>query len=113
MPPLTTVDAELSSASRHALAAGFTDMLDACQHLQGVHSSNVAAQLDVGVLLSSFGFSGRARYFFEQALKLAPNDQRARVNLAKLARDAAERSRLDAALKQHCASWQPGCWPYD
>jgi predicted O-linked N-acetylglucosamine transferase (SPINDLY family)/SAM-dependent methyltransferase len=46
--------------------------------------------LDLGVLLLNTGFISRAHKCFEQAHVLAPNDLRAWVNLASVARDAGE-----------------------
>ncbi|WP_372826921.1 glycosyltransferase [Polaromonas sp.] len=100
---MTSLAHDLQLASRHAQAARFAEMLAICRQLADAHAGSVPALLDVGVLLSNFGFMGRARECYERALTLAPDDLRARVNLANLARDtgdAAECRRLYAALQQ-------------
>lgn len=53
-------------------------------------TDDVALLLDVGTLLSSYGFLTDARTCYEKAQTLAPTDLRAQVNLANLARDAGE-----------------------
>lgn len=54
------------------------------------NTSDVALLLDVGALLSSYGFLTDARACYERAQAIAPTDLRAQVNLANLARDAGE-----------------------
>ena len=53
-------------------------------------TDDVALLLDLGALLSSYGFLTDARACYERAQAIAPADLRATVNLANLARDAGE-----------------------
>ena len=53
-------------------------------------TNDIALLLDVGALLSGYGFLTDARTCYEKAQTLAPTDLRAAVNLANLARDAGE-----------------------
>ena len=53
-------------------------------------TNDIALLLDVGALLSGYGFLTDARACHEKAHALAPADLRATVNLANLARDAGE-----------------------
>ena len=53
-------------------------------------TNDIALLLDVGALLSGYGFLNDARTCYEKAQTLAPTDLRAQVNLANLARDASE-----------------------
>ena len=78
-------------------------MLALCQELRVTHQDDLAGQLSLGVLLSNYGFLADARICHEQAQALAPNDLRATINLANLARDVgkhAEARRLYAQLLQ-------------
>lgn len=65
-------------------------MLAACKSVLASSSYDVDALLDVGALLSSYGFLGDGRACYKKAQTLAPTDLRAKVNLANLARDAGE-----------------------
>jgi len=65
--------------------------------------TDVASLLDLGALLSSYGFLTDARACYTRAQALDPTDLRASINLANLARDAgehAEARRLYAQLLQ-------------
>lgn len=53
-------------------------------------TNDIALLLDVGALLSGYGFLTDVRTCYEKAQTLAPTDLRAQVNLANLARDAGE-----------------------
>ena len=53
-------------------------------------TNDIALLLDVGALLSGYGFLTDASACYERAYSLAPSDLRATVNLANLARDAGE-----------------------
>ena len=53
-------------------------------------TNDIALLLDIGALLSSYGFLTDARICYTQAQRIAPTDLRAQVNLANLARDAGE-----------------------
>ena len=61
-----------------------------CQRLAADFAIDLAAQLAIGNLLSSFGFLTDARASYERAHFLAPADLRATVNMANLARDAGQ-----------------------
>jgi predicted O-linked N-acetylglucosamine transferase (SPINDLY family)/predicted SAM-dependent methyltransferase len=79
----------------------FAEFLSACRQYLAEASNKLVSLLDVGALLSDFGFLDEARDCFQRARSLAPDDLRALVNLANLARDAgdhAESRRLYAAL---------------
>lgn len=79
-------------------------MLAICQQIVDAHADSVAAQLDVGALLFSFGFLSLARRCFEHSCSLAPNDFRPVVNLANIAResgDHAESRRMYSSLLAH------------
>jgi predicted O-linked N-acetylglucosamine transferase (SPINDLY family) len=92
----------LSLAQSQAQAAHFPEMLGTCQQILAAHSGDVNALLDVGVLLLNFGYLARARECFEGAQLLAPQDLRAPMNLANLARDGGDHAtaqRLYEALQ--------------
>ena len=80
----------LLAAQSHAQSGRFPDMLATCQHIIQTHSEDVDALLNVGTLLLSFGYLTRARECFERVGMLAPNDLRAVLDLANLARDTGE-----------------------
>lgn len=86
-----------------ALAQGgrFAEFLPACRQYLAEAGDKLNNLLDVGALLSDFGFLGEARECYERACAIAPDDLRAMVNLANLARDGgdhAESQRLYAGL---------------
>ena len=92
----------LSLAKSQAQAAHFPEMLGTCQQILAAHSGDVNALLDVGVLLLNFGYLARARECFEGAQLVAPQDLRAPMNLANLARDGGDHAiaqRLYEALQ--------------
>jgi protein O-GlcNAc transferase len=94
---------QLRQAQAHAQSGRFTEMLALCEDIRSNFSDNVDSLLDVGVLLSNFGFLSRARDCYERVCALASDDLRPQVNLANLARDAgkhAESRRLYAELLQ-------------
>ena len=96
-PRLTT----FQQASAYALAGRFDEMLSTCKNLVEISANNVDELLDIGGLLSNFGYLSLAQECFLKVQVLAPNDLRPLVNLANLARDAgdhAESQRLYAAL---------------
>ena len=80
----------LTEAHQRAQAGRFPEMLAACRQILDDPAADVASLLDTGVLLSSYGFLTDARVYYEKAQALAPNDLRATINLANLARDAGE-----------------------
>jgi len=93
---------DLSLAQSQAQSAHFPEMLGACQQIVAAHSDDANALLDVGALLLNFGYLARARECFEGAQLLAPQDLRAPMNLANLARDGGDHAtaqRLYEALQ--------------
>ena len=92
----------LHQAQLHAQAGRLPEMLALCQQLAQTDPIDAESLLGIGALLLNFGFLGHAAACFERARTLAPNDLRALVNLANLARDAgqhAECRRRYAALQ--------------
>ena len=93
----------LNKAQAHAQAARFPEFLALCSQITTASQDDLAALLDVGSLLSNFGFSTPAHASFERARVIAPEDLRAVVNLANLARDRGDHSRArflyDSLLK--------------
>lgn len=84
---------EIRGKLQEAAALGVKGRFAAMRSLgdQLVRGTNeVALLLDIGALLSSYGFLTDARTCYEKAQNLAPTDLRAQVNLANLARDAGE-----------------------
>jgi protein O-GlcNAc transferase len=91
----------LQTVQEHACSGRFPELIAACREILDAHGNRLAALLDVGALLSNHGFLDQARDCCERARKLAPDDLRAVVNLANLARDGgdhAEARRLYAEL---------------
>ncbi|MEP2186126.1 hypothetical protein, partial [Roseibium sp.] len=84
------MDALLQTAQAHAQAARFTEFLALCTEITAGRPNDLTTLLDVGALLSSFGFVSSARECFEQARAIAPRDLRAVVNLANLSRDCGD-----------------------
>lgn len=78
----------LQQAQTCAQSARFIEMLAIGRQIIENFSSSVDAALDVGALFLNFGYLTHARKCFERARMLAPNDLRAIVNLANVARDA-------------------------
>lgn len=94
----------LAQARQLASQARFDDFLEHCRQISERCHDDPNALLGVGSLLFSFGFLAAARQCFMRVRSLAPNDLRAVVNLANLARDAgdhAESRRLYAVLLAH------------
>lgn len=98
----------LELARTHAQAGRFGEMLAICRRIAETEANDADALQGVGALLSSFGYLARARECFERVRTLAPNDLRALVNLANLARDAGDHAdsrrryaALQAALPDH------------
>jgi predicted O-linked N-acetylglucosamine transferase (SPINDLY family) len=73
----------LAFAHTHAQAGRFAEMLSVCQSL--AESANPAALLEIGALLSSYGFLSQAQQCFQRVLASNPNDLSALGNLANLA----------------------------
>ncbi|WP_222932350.1 methyltransferase domain-containing protein [Allochromatium humboldtianum] len=82
--------ATLAIARQHAEVGQFDDFLALCRQISDSLADDPNLQLDIGALLSSYGFLNDARACYEKAQTLAPTDLRAQVNLANLARDAGE-----------------------
>lgn len=80
----------LAVARQHAEAGHFGDFLSLCRQLAKALPDDPDAQLDLGVLLAGYGFFSDAHSCYERARSCQPNDLRALVNLANLARDAGE-----------------------
>ena len=103
---MTTIGYEeaLATARQHAEAGHFADFLKCCRQLGEAFSGDFACQINIGALLSSYGFLTYARDCYERARAIAPTDLRAWANLANLARDAGaqgEARRLFAELLRH------------
>jgi len=93
----------LRQAQQFAQSGRFAEMRVACQQIIDSYVDDIDVLLDVGVLLSNFGFITAARECFARVSGLAPDDLRSLVNLANLARDAgnhAESRRLYADLQE-------------
>lgn len=88
-PPPSHAEA-LTVARQHAETGCFEEFLVLCRQVTGSLPGDLSAQLDTGALLSSHGFLADARNCYEKAKTLAPNDLRATINLANLARDAGQ-----------------------
>ncbi len=89
MPTLTPAHtALLQAAQTHAQAARFPALLTVCRQITEAHAVEFNTLLDVGALLSNFGFLTPARECFGRARAIAPDDLRPLVNLANLARDS-------------------------
>ena len=80
----------LVDAQRLAQCGRFDEMLAICRGMLDASDADVATLLDIGALLYGYGFLTDARRCYQRAQALAPNDLRAQVNLANLARDASE-----------------------
>lgn len=98
----------LQFANAHAQAGRFADLLAVCQQISEAGNDDVESLLDVGALLLNFGYLTHARQCFERVGMLAPNDRRAQVNCANLAREAGDHRQsrrlylaLQAALPDH------------
>ncbi len=92
----------LTLAQSQAQSAQFPEMLATCQQIIADHSGDTNALLAVGSLLLNFGYLTRARDCFERVQLLAPQDLRAQMNLANLARDGGDHAtaqRLYEALQ--------------
>lgn len=96
--PLVSLNWEqqLKAAELAARNGDFDRCLTACNQIVSAEERNAAAILNVGALLSAFGFLRAAERCFESVLSLTPAELGAVVNLANLARDAAEHHRCRA-----------------
>lgn len=79
----------LEEAVAQANAGRFKGLLAYARSLN-LQDHDTSRYLDVGALLSSYGFLTDARTCYEKAQTLAPTDLRATINLANLARDGGE-----------------------
>lgn len=80
---------KLKAAAALGASGCFAEMRSLGDELVG-GTSDIALLLDIGALLSGYGFLTDARACYEKAQFLSPTDLRAQVNLANLARDAGE-----------------------
>ena len=80
----------LKEVHQYAQTGRFYEMLSICRRVLEASDADVAALLNIGALLSAYGFLAAARTCYERTQTIAPADQRAQVNLANLARDAGE-----------------------
>ena len=87
---VTSAPDPLNLARQQAEAGRFAEFRVLCQRLAADSLADLATQLDVGALLSSYGLLSDARACYERAQAIAPTDRRALVNLANLAREAGD-----------------------
>jgi len=80
----------MQEAIRYAQSGRFPEMLEECRPVLDDPDADVASLLDIGTLLSNFGFLSDARTCYTRAQTLDPTDLRATINLANLARDRGE-----------------------
>lgn len=80
----------LNLARQYASAGRFAEMQALCRPLLSGTDVDLACLLDVGALLSGYGFISEARSCYACAQALVPGDLRAAINLANLLRDAGE-----------------------
>lgn len=95
-PALINLRQLLQTAQAHAQAARFSELLADCQHIALAYPDNLNVLLAIGALLSDFGFLTPARESLERACAVAPDDLRALVNLANLARDSGDHAQSRA-----------------
>lgn len=91
-------------AQLHAQSGQFTQMLSTCEEIASANASNPNVLLDLGALLSDFGFVTYAKTCFERICVLSPNDLRPVINLANLAQNVGnhtESQRLYSFLLTH------------
>ena len=86
----TQWQSQLRQATDYANSARNHELLAVCQQVVAVHPGNADALLEVGSLLLNFGFLSRAKECFDRVRVLSPNDQRAVINLANIARDSGD-----------------------
>lgn len=89
---VTSAPDTLNLARRQAEAGQFAEFRVLCRRLAAGSPADLPTQLDVGTLLSGYGFLTEARACYTQAQRIAPTDRRALVNLANLAREAGDHS---------------------
>lgn len=90
----------VQEATGLAQSGRFPEMLAVCRRILDDSGADIASLLDVGALLSSYGFLTDARACYEKAQTLAPSDLRATINLANLARDAGEQAQARGLYAQ-------------
>lgn len=86
--PQPTVSTTLQAPQKLAQLGRFAEMLALYENLIDEYADDFVTLLDLGVLLFNVGFLTQARDCFARATALAPDDLRAQVNLANVARDA-------------------------
>lgn len=77
----------VNAATAHAQSGRFAEFLASCQRVCSAYSSDADALLDVGSLYLHFGYLTLASECFKRVAAIAPNDLRAQVNLANVARE--------------------------
>lgn len=82
---------QIDLARSYAAAGRFDEMLAICRDIC-TKTDHVDMLLATGALLAGYGFLSEARLVYQRARDCAPTDLRAQVNLANLAREAAEHS---------------------
>ncbi|OJJ09073.1 hypothetical protein BKI51_23760 (plasmid) [Alphaproteobacteria bacterium AO1-B] len=82
---------QIDLAKTYAAAGRFDEMLATCRDIC-TNTDQVNMLLATGALLAGYGFLSDARAVYQCARNRAPTDLRAQVNLANLAREAAEHS---------------------
>ena len=80
----------LHNAQEYAKTGHFREMLELCRGIINDYGNDFTILLDVGALLSSYGFLSEANECYERVCSLAPNDLRAVVNIANLACNAGD-----------------------
>ncbi len=88
MNPVDDLMPPLQRAQDFAKAGRFEEMLKVCRQIINNNGDSINILLDVGTLLSNFGFLSDAHECYERACILSPDDLRGVGNLANLARDA-------------------------
>lgn len=78
----------LQQAQQHAQSGRFDEMRASLEQLTCDLTLSLDTLLSKGALLASFGFLSDARLAYELAMQLAPNDMRAKINVANVLRDA-------------------------
>ena len=85
--PVEFADA-IALARRHAETGELSRFFGLCIEIADAFPTDLSAQLEVGSLLSSYGFLSSAQACYEKAHAIASDDMRATVNLANLLRDS-------------------------
>ncbi len=78
----------LQQAQQHAQSGRFDEMRASLWQLSSDSLMGIDTLLSKGALLASFGFLSDASQAYEEAMKRAPDDMRAKINFANVLRDA-------------------------